>query len=96
MPLAPPGSFGSSSAKGRSRARRICGGFCGAPRGDVSFRGGGLCGGGLCDGNLSRLDGSVPAGCQDFRAVSRAGLRHAELLSREPALAQGVSGGRLP
>jgi hypothetical protein len=36
--------------------------------------------------------GSVRAGRQDFRAVGRASLRHAEPLVSEPALAQGVPG----
>jgi hypothetical protein len=35
-------------------------------------------------------------GRRDFRAVDRAVLGHAKPLAREPALAQGVYGGRLP
>jgi hypothetical protein len=62
-------------------------------RGGGSFHGGGsFRGGGLRGGDLSRLSGSVRAGRQDFRAVHRADLRHAEPLLCEPALAQGVSG----
>jgi hypothetical protein len=81
-PALPPGSFGSSGAKACSSAKRIGGGFRGGPRGGGSFRGGGLRG-----GNLSRLDGSVRAGRQDFRAADQAGLRHAEPLVCEQALA---------
>jgi hypothetical protein len=58
-----------------------------------SFHGGDyIRGGGLRSGNLSRLGGSVRAGRQEFRAVDRAGLQHAEPLVCEPALAQGSPG----
>ena len=49
--------------QGRSRAKRIGGGFCGGPRGGGGFRGdGSFHGGGLCGGYLSRFGGSVRAG----------------------------------
>jgi hypothetical protein len=87
------GLFRQLGRQGRSRTRRISGGFRGGLRGDGSFRGGGLRGGGLRGDNLSRLGGCVRAGLQDFRAIDRADLRHAEPLARKPALAHGVSGG---
>ena len=91
-PAPPPGSFGSSGAKAAGGFRggpRIGGGF----RGGGSFHGGGsFRGGGLHGGNLGHLGGSIRAGRQDFRAVDRAGLRHAEPLVYEIALAQVVPG----
>ena len=91
-PAPPPGSFGSSGAK-------AAGGFRGGPRIGSGFRGGGSIhgggsfrGGGLRGGHLGQLGGSVRAGRQDFRAVDRAGLRHAVPLACELALAQGVTG----
>ena len=73
--------------QGRSRAKRLGGGFRDSFRGEGSFNGGGsfrgggsLNGGGsfrdggLRGGNLSRLGGNVRAGRQDFREVDRAGL----------------------
>ena len=79
---------------------RIGGGFRGGGsfHGGGSFRGGGglrggsFRGGGLRGGNLGHLGGSIRAGRQDFRAVDRAGLRHAEPLVCEIALAQVVPG----
>jgi hypothetical protein len=85
--------------QGRSRAKRIGDDLRGAPRGGGSrfhgggsFYGGGLRGGGLRGGSLRNLGGSVRASRQDFRATDRAGIRHAEPLVCELALAQGVSG----
>jgi hypothetical protein len=99
VPLAPAaknfgvGLWRQLGRQGRSRARRIGGGFRGGPRSGDSFRGGGnFRGGGLRDGSLSRLGGSVRAGRQDKRAVDRAGLRHSEPLSCEPALAKAPPG----
>jgi hypothetical protein len=96
MPSAPPpGSFGSSAPRpfARQAHRRQ---LSRRPlrrrqlRGGGSFHSGGsFCGGSLRGGNLGHLGGSVRAGRQYFRAVDRAGLRHAEPLECEPALAQG-------
>ena len=82
-PAPPPGSFGSSDGRqGRSRAKRVGGGFRGGPRG-CSFRGGGsfhgggsfrgFRGGGLRGGHLGHLGDSVRAGRQDSaRLIKRA------------------------
>jgi hypothetical protein len=88
----PPSSYSSSSP-----LLRFCDLFLLPPapppvRAPGSFLGGGLRGGGLRGGNLSRLGGSNHAGRQGFRAIDRAGLRHAEPLMCEPALAQVVPG----
>jgi hypothetical protein len=94
MPSAPPpGPFGSSGAKAARAPSTSAAAFAAALRGGGSFHGGGsFRGGGLRGGILSRLGGSVRAGRQNFRAIDRAGLRHAELLACEPALAKGVPG----
>jgi hypothetical protein len=79
--------FRQFGREGHSRTKRIGGGSRGGFHGGGSFRGGGLRG-----DYLSRLDGSVRAGRQDFRTIVRAALRHAEPLVCEPALAQGSPG----
>jgi uncharacterized membrane protein YgcG len=64
------GLFRQPGRHGRSRAKRISGGFCGAPRGGGSVRGGGsFRGGGLRGGNLSRLCDSARAGRLYLRAI---------------------------
>jgi hypothetical protein len=86
MPSAPPpGSFGSSGTKAASAPGASAAAFAAPPRGGGSYRGGGsfhgggnFRDGGLRGGNLSRLDGSVRAGRQDFRAVGRTDLRQAQ------------------
>jgi hypothetical protein len=100
MPSAPPpGSFGSSGAKAARAPSASAVAFAPAPRGGGSsfygggsFHGGGLRCGGLRGDNLSHLGDSVCAGRQDFRVINRAGLRLAELLVCELALAQGPPG----
>jgi hypothetical protein len=51
-----------------------------------------LRGGSFSGEDLSRLGGSVRASRQDFRAIDRTGLRYAEPLVCETALAKGVDG----
>ena len=98
-PAPPPGSFGSSGAKAACAPSASAAAFAEAPASAAAFAaaaafhgGGGLRGGCLRGGNLGHLGGSVRAGRQDFRAVDRAGLQHAEPLVCEPALAQGFPG----
>jgi len=54
------------------------------------LRGGSFRSGGPRGGNYGHLGGNVRAGRRNFRAVDRAGLRHAEPLVCEPALARVV------
>jgi hypothetical protein len=74
-------ALSAAGRQGRSRAKRIGGGFRGGPRGGGSFRGGdsfhgggSFRGGGLRGGILSHLGCSVHAGRRDFRAIDRAGF----------------------
>jgi hypothetical protein len=98
-PARPPGSFGSSGVKAARAPSASAVAFAAPPRGGGGFRGGGsfhgdgsFLGGGLRGGNFSRFGGCVSAGRQEFCAIDRAGLRNAEPLVCEPALAQGSPG----